>query len=81
VALVLVLFAVLASYVRPIANLVETWRGAGTAEQRLAELSAENERLQRRADQLKTPAAARREAREQALVGPGEQAYVIRGLE
>ena len=81
VALVLVLFAVLISYVSPLTNLFDTWRGAGAAEERLAELTAENERLQRRAEELQTPAAALREARLQGLVGPGEQAYVIEDLE
>jgi cell division protein FtsB len=80
VALVLVLFAVLASYVRPVANLFDTWRDAGASEQRLAELEAENKRLERRAAELKTPAAAVREARKLGLVGPGEQAYVVKGL-
>ena len=80
-ALVIVLFAVLISYVSPVADLLQTWRGAGVAEERLAELGAETERLQRRADELKTPAAALREARELGMVGPGEQGYVIKGLE
>jgi cell division protein FtsB len=77
---VLVLFAVLISYVRPVINLVETWREAGAAEQQLVELKAENERLKSRAAELKTPAAALREARKLGLVGEGEQAYVIKGL-
>ncbi len=79
-ALVLVLFAVLASYVRPTLNLFETWRESKVSEQRLAELEAEHKRLERRAEELKTPAAAVREARKLGLVGPGEQAYVVKGL-
>lgn len=81
IALVLVLFAVLASYVGPIGNLVGTWRGAGAAEERLAELKRENQQLERRAAELKTSAAAIREARKLGLVGEGEQAYVVKGLE
>jgi cell division protein FtsB len=77
---VLVLFAVLASYVRPAIDVFETWREGNAAEQRLAELKVENERLQRRADELGTPAAAIREARELGFVAEGEQAYVIKGL-
>jgi cell division protein FtsB len=80
VALVLVLFAVLVSYVRPVVNLLDTWRESRSAEARLGELQAEKERLQRRANQLKTPAATLREARKLGLVGPGEQAYVVKGL-
>jgi cell division protein FtsB len=80
VALVLVIFAVLASYVRPAINVFDTWRESSAAETRLAELKAENERLQRRADELGTPAAAVREARKLGFVAEGEQAYVIKGL-
>lgn len=80
IVLVLVLFAVLASYVSPTIDLFRTWRDAGAAEQRLAELQAENDRLERRAAELKTPAAALREARKLGMVGSGEQAYVIKGL-
>lgn len=79
-ALVLVLFAVVASYVKPALNLFETWREAGAAEERLAELKRENDRLKARAKELKTPAAALREARKLGLVGAGEQAYVVKGL-
>ena len=80
VALVLVLFAVLASYLNPVLDLVQTWRDAGAAEERLAELKTENQRLEARAAELQTPAAGLREARKLGLVGPGEQAYVIKGL-
>ncbi|HKJ35091.1 MAG TPA: septum formation initiator family protein [Solirubrobacterales bacterium] len=80
VALVIVLFAVLASYVRPAISLFETWQEAGAAEERLVELKAENKRLQARSAELKTPAAALREARKLGMVGAGEQAYVIKGL-
>ncbi|MGB2851150.1 MAG: septum formation initiator family protein [Solirubrobacterales bacterium] len=80
IVLVLVLFAVLASYVNPTIDLFRTWRDAGAAEQRLAELQAENDRLERRAAELKTPAAALREARKLGMVGAGEQGYVIKGL-
>jgi cell division protein FtsB len=80
VTLVIVLFLVLASYVRPAVSLYETWREAGAAEQRLTELKAENKRLQARSQELETPAAALREARKLGMVGAGEQAYVIKGL-
>lgn len=79
-ALVLVLFAVLISYIKPTVKLFETWRGASAAEERLAELKQENQRLEARAAELKTPAAALREARKLGLVGAGEQAYVVKGL-
>lgn len=77
----LVLFAVLAAYVRPVVNLVDTWRESRSAEAQLAELQAEKERLKRRANDLKTPAAVVREARKLGLVGEGERAYVVKGLD
>jgi cell division protein FtsB len=80
IALVLVLFAVLVSYVKPVINLVDTWRESKAAEQRLQELQAENAQLEKRAKMLNTPAAAMREARKLGMVGPGEQAYKITGL-
>jgi cell division protein FtsB len=81
IALVLVFFAVLASYIKPTINLISTWREANAAEQQLNELQAENAKLERRAELLKTPAAAMAEARKLGMVGPGEQAYKISGLE
>jgi cell division protein FtsB len=80
VVLVLVVFAVLASYVRPAINLIGNWREAGATEQRLVELKQENQRLEQRAEGLKTPAAAVREARKLGLVAEGERAYKIEGL-
>lgn len=81
IVLVLVFFAVLASYVKPTINLVNTWRDSKAAEQELSELQAENAKLERRAELLKTPAAAMAEARKLGMVGPGEQAFKISGLE
>ena len=80
VALVLVLMVIVASYARPVASLFETWQQSKVAEQRLAELKHENQRLQRRADELRTPVAMLREARAQGLVAEGEQPYVVKGL-
>jgi cell division protein FtsB len=77
---VLVLFAVLVSYVKPLISLVETWRESTAAEQQLQELQVENAKLEKRAKLLNTPAAAMREARKLGMVGPGEQAYKITGL-
>ena len=80
VALVLVLFAVLVSYIGPTLNVFESWREGRSAESRLVTLKLENERLAREAKALEEPAAARVEARERGLVGPGEQPYVVEGL-
>jgi cell division protein FtsB len=80
IALVLVLFAVLLSYVKPVINLVGTWQESKAAQAHLHELQDENARLEKRAKLLNTPAAAMREARKLGMVAPGEQAYKITGL-
>jgi cell division protein FtsB len=78
--LVLVLFAVLASYLNPVLNLVDDWRDSKAEEERFADLQRENARLEQRAQALEDPGAAEQEARRLGMVGPGERAYVIRGL-
>jgi cell division protein FtsB len=78
--LVLVLFAVLASYLNPVINLVDDWRDSRTENEHFAALQRENARLQERVQALDDPDAAEREARRLGMVGPGERAYVIRGL-
>ena len=81
IVLVLVLLFVLFSYIRPLINVFDTWRESGAAAQQLNELRVENQQLERRAKELTTPEAAIREARALGLVGEGEQAYKVEGLE
>ena len=78
--LVVVLFAVLASYLTPAINLVDDWRDSNAEQERLADLKRENGRLEQRAQTLGDPDAAEQEARRLGMVAPGERAYVIRGL-
>ena len=80
VCLVLVLFAVLISYIGPTLHVVSSWRESKGAQARLAELRVENERLTKQAQQLDEPAATLAEARKLGLVAPGEQAYVVKDL-
>ena len=80
IALVLILFAILLSYIKPVINLVDTWKEAKASEQTLHDLQIENKHLQHRAEQLNTPAAAMREARKLGMVAPNEQAIKISGL-
>ncbi len=80
IVLVLVIFAVLASYISPSLNVFETWRESNSAASRLGELKAENANLAQQAEQLKQPAAETVEARKLGLVASGEQAYVVDGL-
>lgn len=80
VVLVIVLFAVLVSYVGPTLHVFDSWRQSRAAEARLAELKQENGRLERQSRELDKPAAVIAEARKLGMVGPGERAYVIDGL-
>ena len=78
--LVLVLFAVLVSYLNPVINLVDDWRDSKAEKEHFLALQHENARLQERVEALDDPDAAESEARRLGMVGAGERAYVIRGL-
>ena len=82
IALVLVLFAVLFSYIGPAINFFDAWRGAKAEQQHLQSLRTENARLRQRAAELKTPDAAEREARKLGMVdaSAGEASFVVKGL-
>jgi cell division protein FtsB len=79
-ALVLVLFAVLISYLNPMVNLLHAWRDSKAGEERLAELKQEQADLQAQVREAASPLTLEREARRLGMVRPGERAYVIRGL-
>lgn len=78
-ALVLVLFAVLASYVGPLSNFVEQWRTSRADEVKLERLKQENRRLKSRSAALSKPDVLELEARRIGMVREGERAYVVRG--
>jgi len=80
VVLVLVLFAVLISYVNPALNFFNAWRESRTARSQLADLSREHKRVAAKAASLKDPHAASEEARRLGMIVPGERSYVLRGL-
>jgi cell division protein FtsB len=80
VCLVLVIFAVLLSYIGPTMSVFESWRESKAAKTRLAELKGENERLTKQAHALDSDAATLAEARKLGLAAPGEQAFVVKGL-
>jgi cell division protein FtsB len=81
IALVLVLFGVLVSYLNPLVNLVGAWSDSKAGEERLAELRQENSELQSQVRTASSPLTLEREARRLGMVKPGEHAYVIRGLD
>jgi cell division protein FtsB len=80
VVLVLVLLAVLASYLNPIVNFVHAWKDSKTTKAKLVDLAKENAGLRAKAAEDSTDAVLVREARKLGLVRPGERAYVVHRL-
>ncbi|MGZ5325692.1 MAG: FtsB family cell division protein [Solirubrobacterales bacterium] len=80
VVLVVVLFAVLASYLNPVVNFVDAWRDSKSTKQELQDLAVENAQLRARTADNSTDAVMVREARKLGMVRPGERSYVIHDL-
>ena len=80
VSLLLVLLAVLVSYLGPAANYIESWRLAKQTRAELQQLRTDNDHLRERAKRLRDSNTIELEARRIGMARPGERAYVIRGL-
>lgn len=80
IALVLVLFAILVSYLNPVVNLVDAWRDSHSGRDNFAALAKENRELRERKTALGDPETIEREARRLGMIEPGERSYVIRHL-
>jgi cell division protein FtsB len=80
VALVLVLGAVLLSYVNPAINVFDAWRDSHSEHSSLADLREENAKLRQRIATLDGEDAAERGARKQGMIAAGEGPYFVRGL-
>jgi cell division protein FtsB len=80
IALVLVLFGVMVSYLNPLVNLLQAWQGSKSSEAELAQLKREKVELTNRLREVSSPAALEREARRLGMVQPGEHAYIVHGL-
>jgi cell division protein FtsB len=80
IVLVAAVFGLCLLYVGPIYNLVTTYRETGAVKEEFHRVQDENERLRSIAEQARSDAVLRREARRQGMVIPGEQAYVVSGL-
>jgi cell division protein FtsB len=78
VALVLVLLAILASYVNPLVNFLDAWSDSTAEREQLQQLQQQNGKLRAKAAALDGPDAAEREARRLGMVSPGERSYVIK---
>jgi cell division protein FtsB len=80
IALVLVLFFVLVSYLNPLVNLLQAWQGSKSGEAQLTQLKQEKTQLRQQLRDVSSPAALEREARRLGMVKPGEHAYIVHGL-
>jgi cell division protein FtsB len=80
VALVLVLAAILASYIRPALNFFDAWKDSKAEHASLTALTKENAQLKQRVTTVQGPDAAERAARKLGMAEPGEASFVIRGL-
>jgi cell division protein FtsB len=81
IALVLVLFLVLVSYLNPLVNLLQAWQGSKSSDAQLAQLKQERIELTHQLREVSSPAALEREARRLGMVKPGEHAYIVHGLD
>lgn len=79
IALTVVLFAVLYSYLNPAIDFVKTYTATTAAKAKLHELQHENRRLHNRIQSAGDPLVVNREARAQGMVAEGETPAVIRG--
>jgi cell division protein FtsB len=80
IALVLVLFLVLASYLNPLVNLLQAWQGSKSSDAQLAQLKQQRVELIHQLREASSPATLEREARRLGMVKPGEHAYIVHGL-
>lgn len=79
IALTVVLFAVLYSYLHPSIDFVTTYTGTTQAKEKLHTLLRENRQLHNRIQSSDDPMVIQHEARAQGMVGEGEKPVVIGG--
>src|ERR1700704_6906136 len=75
IALVLVLFGVMVSYLNPLVNVLQAWQGSKSNESQLAQLKQERVALTGQLRDASSPATLEREAGRLGMVQPGEHAY------
>ena len=80
IALVLVLFLIVALYVNPLAGFINARQESKAEQENLAQLERTNAELKKRVAVLSQPDGAVREARKMGMIAVGERAYVVRGL-
>jgi cell division protein FtsB len=80
IALTLVLFFVLYSYLNPAIDFVKTYTATTAAKAKLHEVQRENTSLHWRLQHADDPLYLDTRARAQGMVAPGETPYVVHGL-
>ena len=78
--LLVVLLAVLVSFLGPATKYVRTWQLARETRAEVRELRDDNARLRKQARILKRPEQIELRARQLGMARPGERVYVVRGL-
>jgi cell division protein FtsB len=78
--LLVVLLAVLVSFLGPATKYVRTWQLARETRGEVRQLKSNNESLRREARVLKDPQQVQLRARQLGMARPGERVYVVRGL-
>jgi cell division protein FtsB len=75
---VLVLIAIMASYIGPLINLVDSWQSRNSATSDLASLRRQNASLKQAVSSEKESVSAA--ARKLGMVGSSERSYFVHGL-
>lgn len=68
-------------YYRPLKSYVETRSSLEQRQAEVRELRAKRDELARRLEEADTPEALARRARKLGLVKPGEQLFIVKGIE
>ena len=68
-------------YYRPLRSYVETRSSVQERQAEVRELRAKRDELARRLEEADTPEALARRARKLGLVKPGEQLFIVKGIE
>jgi cell division protein FtsB len=80
-AAVVTLAVVALLYYRPLRSYVETRSSVQERQAEVRELRAKRDELARRLEEADTPEALARRARKLGLVKPGEELYIVKGIE
>jgi len=78
--LLVVLLAVLVSFLGPATKYVRTWQLARATRSEVQQLKTDNQRLRQEAKVLLDPQQVELRARQLGMARPGERVYVVRGL-